>query len=148
VRAVLQRVTRATCTVAGRVTGQTGPGLLILLGVAPEDAPQTAHALAAKIVKLRVFNDEAGRMNRSVLDMGGGVLSVSQFTLYADTRRGNRPGFSGAAAPEQARALYAEFNAGLRAHGLAVGEGVFGAHMVLDLTNDGPVTLTLDTAQD
>ncbi|ABF45812.1 D-tyrosyl-tRNA(Tyr) deacylase [Deinococcus geothermalis DSM 11300] len=146
-RAVLQRVTRATCTVEGRVTGATGPGLLILLGVAPEDTPETAWRLAAKIVKLRVFADETGRMNRSVQDIGGGILSISQFTLYADTRRGNRPGFSGAAAPEHARALYAEFNAALRAQGVAVGEGVFGAHMMLDLTNDGPVTLFLDTAE-
>ncbi|WP_034383224.1 D-aminoacyl-tRNA deacylase [Deinococcus sp. YIM 77859] len=146
-RALLQRVTRATCTVEGRVTGETGPGLLVLLGVAPEDTPATAQALAAKIAKLRVFGDEAGKMNRSVLDIGGGILSVSQFTLYADTRRGNRPGFSGAAAPDHARALYAEFNAALRACGLSVGEGVFGAHMVLDLTNDGPVTLLLDTAE-
>ncbi|GMA15114.1 D-tyrosyl-tRNA(Tyr) deacylase [Deinococcus metallilatus] len=146
-RAVLQRVTRATCTVEGRVTGQTGPGFLILLGVAPEDTPEIAHRLAAKIVKLRVFNDEAGKMNLSVQDIGGGILSVSQFTLYADTRRGNRPGFSGAAAPDHARALYAEFNAALRACGLPVGEGVFGAHMTLDLTNDGPVTLILDTAE-
>lgn len=146
-RAVLQRVTRATCTVEGRVTGETGPGFLVLLGVAPEDTPDTARALAAKVARLRVFGDEAGKMNRSVQDIGGGVLSVSQFTLFADTRRGNRPGFSGAAAPELARALYAEFNAALRAHGLPVGEGIFGAHMVLDLTNDGPVTLTLDTAE-
>lgn len=146
-RAVLQRVTRATCTVEGEVTGSTGPGLLILLGVAPEDTPETARALAAKVVKLRIFNDGAGKMNRSVLDIGGGVLSVSQFTLHADTRRGNRPGFSGAAAPDHARALYAEFNTALRGHGLSVGEGVFGAHMQLDLTNDGPVTLLLDTAE-
>lgn len=146
-RALLQRVIRATCTVEGRVTGETGPGLLVLLGVAPEDTPETARALAAKVAKLRVFGDEAGKMNRSVLDIGGGVLSVSQFTLYADTRRGNRPSFSGAAAPEHARALYAEFNAALRACGVPVGEGVFGAHMVLDLTNDGPVTLLLDTAE-
>ncbi|WP_253580147.1 D-aminoacyl-tRNA deacylase [Deinococcus sp. HSC-46F16] len=146
-RAILQRVTRATCTVDGRVTGQTGPGLLVLLGVAPEDTPETAQALAAKIAKMRLFADEAGKMNRSVLDIGGGVLSVSQFTLFADTRRGNRPGFSSAAPPEQARALYADFNAALRACGLPVGEGVFGAHMSLDLTNDGPVTLVLDTAQ-
>ncbi|MCP2013064.1 D-tyrosyl-tRNA(Tyr) deacylase [Deinococcus sp. HSC-46F16] len=140
-------MTRATCTVDGRVTGQTGPGLLVLLGVAPEDTPETAQALAAKIAKMRLFADEAGKMNRSVLDIGGGVLSVSQFTLFADTRRGNRPGFSSAAPPEQARALYADFNAALRACGLPVGEGVFGAHMSLDLTNDGPVTLVLDTAQ-
>ena len=148
VRAVLQRVTRATCTVEGEVTGETGPGFLVLLGVAPDDTPQTAQALATKIVKLRVFSDDSGKMNRSVLDIGGGVLSVSQFTLYADTRRGNRPSFTGAAAPDLARALYGEFNAALRSHGVLVGEGLFGAHMVLDLTNDGPVTLTLDTAQD
>jgi len=147
VRAVLQRVTRASCTVNGEVTGATGPGLLILLGVAPGDTAATAQALAARIVKLRVFNDEAGKMNRSVLDIGGSVLSVSQFTLYADTRRGNRPGFSGAAAPDHARALYAGFNAALRESGLPVGEGIFGAHMQLDLTNDGPVTLLLDTAE-
>ncbi|MEF2280035.1 D-aminoacyl-tRNA deacylase [Deinococcus sp. YIM 134068] len=146
-RAVLQRVTRASCTVEGRVTGETGPGFLVLLGVAPDDTADTARRLAAQIVKLRIFGDEAGRMNLSLLDIGGGVLSVSQFTLYADTRRGNRPGFTGAAPPEQARALYAEFNAALRAHGVPVGEGVFGAHMTLDLTNDGPVTLVLDTGQ-
>ncbi|MFT2718631.1 D-aminoacyl-tRNA deacylase [Deinococcus sp. A31D244] len=143
-RATLQRVTRATCTVGGEVTGQTGPGLLVLLGVAPADTGATAQALAAKIAKLRIFNDENGKMNRSVLDIGGGVLSVSQFTLYADTRSGNRPSFTAAAPPEQARALYGTFNAALRGLGLPVGEGVFGAHMVLDLTNDGPVTLTLD----
>lgn len=143
-RAVLQRVTRATCTVEGHVTGETGPGFLVLLGVAPGDTPETARALAAKIARLRVFGDEAGKMNRSLLDLGGGILSISQFTLYADTRRGNRPSFTDAAPPDQARALYAEFNAALRAHGLPVGEGVFGAHMTLDLTNDGPVTLILD----
>lgn len=129
------------------MTGETGPGFLVLLGVAPRDTPETARALAAKIVKLRVFGDEAGKMNRSVLDIGGGILSVSQFTLYADTRRGNRPSFTGSAAPEQAQTLYAEFNTALRAQGVPVGEGVFGAHMVLDLTNDGPVTLILDTSQ-
>ena len=143
-RATLQRVTRATCTVEGELTGQTGPGLLVLLGVAPGDTDATAHAMAAKIAKLRIFGDEQGRMNRSVQDIGGGILSVSQFTLYADTRSGNRPSFTGAAPPEQARALYGTFNAALRGLGLPVGEGVFGAHMVLDLTNDGPVTLTLD----
>lgn len=143
-RAVIQRVTRATCTVDGTLTGHTGPGLLILLGVAPSDTGQTAQGLAGKIGKLRIFNDAAGKMNRSVLDIGGGVLSVSQFTLYADTHAGNRPSFLGAAPPEQARALYAAFNTVLRTLGLAVGEGVFGAHMVIDLTNDGPVTLILD----
>jgi D-tyrosyl-tRNA(Tyr) deacylase len=145
-RAVLQRVTRATCTVEGQITGAVGAGFMVLLGVAPGDTAATAAALAQKIVKLRVFNDAAGKMNLALADAGGAVLSISQFTLYADTRRGNRPGFSGAAAPEQARALYAEFNAALRGCGIEVQEGVFGAHMVLDLTNDGPVTLMLDTA--
>ncbi len=143
-RAVVQRVTHATCTVAGTVTGQTGPGLLVLLGVAPGDTAQTARALAAKIAKLRIFGDDAGKMNRSVLDTGGGVLSISQFTLYADTRAGNRPSFTGAAPPEQARGLYSTFNAALRDLGLSVGEGRFGEHMVIDLGNDGPVTITLD----
>ncbi|AFD25288.1 D-aminoacyl-tRNA deacylase [Deinococcus gobiensis] len=145
-RAVVQRVTRATCTVEGRVTGETGPGLLVLLGVAPGDTAGTARALAGRVARLRIFGDDAGKMNRSVQDIGGGVLSVSQFTLFADTRRGNRPSFTGAAPPDQARTLYAEFNAALRDLGLPVGEGVFGAHMVLDLTNDGPVTITLEEA--
>lgn len=145
-RAVLQRVTRATCTVEGQITGQVGTGFMVLLGVAPADTAATGAALAQKIVKLRVFNDTAGKMNLALAEVGGAVLSISQFTLYADTRRGNRPGFSGAAAPEQARELYAEFNQALRSHGVEVQEGVFGAHMVLDLINDGPVTLILDTA--
>ena len=145
-RAVVQRVTRATCTVEGRVTGETGPGLLVLLGVAPGDTAGTARALAGRVARLRIFGDDAGKMNRSVQDIGGGVLSVSQFTLFADTRRGNRPSFTGAAPPDQARTLYTEFNAALRDLGLPVGEGVFGAHMVLDLTNDGPVTITLEEA--
>ncbi|WP_019009977.1 D-aminoacyl-tRNA deacylase [Deinococcus aquatilis] len=145
-RAVLQRVTRATCTVEGQITGQVGAGFMVLLGVAPSDTQATAVALAQKIVKLRVFNDTAGKMNLALAEVGGAVLSISQFTLYADTRRGNRPGFSGAAAPDHARELYAEFNQALRSHGVEVQEGVFGAHMVLDLINDGPVTLILDTA--
>lgn len=143
-RAVLQRVTRATCTVEGQITGETGAGFVVLLGVAPGDTSEQAKQLAAKIAKLRVFNDENGKMNRSVQDIGGGILSISQFTLYADTSRGNRPSFIGAAPPTQAKALYLEFNAALRALGLPVGEGVFGAHMQIDLTNDGPVTITLD----
>ena len=144
-RAVLQRVTHARCTVEGRVTGETGPGYLILLGVAPADTADTARTLAAKIARLRVFGDEQGKMNRSIQDIGGGVLSVSQFTLHADTSRGNRPSFIRAAPPAQAEALYQEFNAALRTQGLPVAEGVFGAHMSLDLCNDGPVTILLDT---
>lgn len=144
-RTVVQRVTRADCVVAGRITGEIGQGLLVLLGVGPADTAAVAQALAARLFKLRIFSDEAGRMNRSLADVGGAVLSVSQFTLYADTRRGNRPGFTGAAPPDLARALYAEFNAALRALGVRVEEGVFGADMQLTLTNDGPVTLVLDT---
>ena len=143
-RAVIQRVTQASCEVDGQVTGQIGPGLLVLLGVAPGDTPDTARQLAAKLVKLRIFNDEAGKMNRSLADVDGAVLAVSQFTLLADTSRGNRPSFLGAAPPEQGRALYAEFNAALRGLGVEVAEGVFGAHMQISLVNDGPVTLTLE----
>ncbi|AWN23285.1 D-tyrosyl-tRNA(Tyr) deacylase [Deinococcus irradiatisoli] len=143
-RAVIQRVTQARCDVEGRLTGEIGAGLVVLLGVAPGDTPATAQALATKIVKLRVFNDEAGKMNRSLGDVGGAVLSISQFTLFADTSRGNRPSFVGAAPPEQGRALYTEFNAALRWLGIEVAEGMFGAHMSISLINDGPVTLTLD----
>ena len=141
----MQRVTRADCVVVGQVTGEIGRGLLVLLGVGPADTAAVAQALAARLVKLRIFSDEAGRMNCSLAEVGGAVLSVSQFTLYADTRRGNRPGFTAAASPDLARALYAEFNTALRALGVRVEEGVFGADMQLTLTNDGPVTLVLDT---
>ena len=144
-KALLQRVTRADCVVAGQTVGEIGPGLLVLLGVGPADTAEVASALAARTVKLRIFPDEAGRMNRSLQDVGGAALSISQFTLYADTRSGQRPGFSGAAPPEQARALYAAFNAALRGLGVQVQEGVFGADMQVTLTNDGPVTLLLDT---
>lgn len=144
-RVVVQRVTRADCVVEGRTTGEIGPGLMVLLGVGPADTAEVASALAARLVKLRIFSDEAGRMNRSLLDVGGAVLSISQFTLYADTRRGNRPGFTGAAPPELARTLYAAFNTALRSLGVQVEEGVFGADMQITLTNDGPVTLVLDT---
>jgi len=143
----LQRVARADCVVSGRTTGEIGPGLMVLLGVGPADTDAVASALAARLVKLRIFSDEAGRMNRSLLDVGGAVLSISQFTLYADTRRGNRPGFTGAAPPDLARTLYAAFNTALRRLGVQVEEGVFGADMQITLTNDGPVTLILDTEE-
>ncbi|WP_293912185.1 D-aminoacyl-tRNA deacylase [Deinococcus sp.] len=147
-RAVIQRVSSARCEVTGEVTGQVrgqiGPGLVVLLGVAPTDTPATAQALAARLVKLRIFNDEAGKMNRSLADTGGAVLSISQFTLFADTSRGNRPSFTGAAPPDLARAVYADFGVALRALGVEVAEGVFGAHMVISLVGDGPVTLTLE----
>ncbi len=141
----MQRVTRADCVVEGRVTGEIGRGLLVLLGVGPSDTATVPRVLAAKLVKLRLFSDDEGRMNRSLPEVGGAVLSVSQFTLYADTRRGNRPGFTGAAAPDLARTLYAVFNAALRELGVRVEEGVFGADMQLTLTNDGPVTIVIDT---
>ncbi len=144
-RALLQRVTRASVSVDGELVGEVGPGLLILLGVGPRDTPETARQLAGKIAKLRVFADGAGKMNLSVRDRGGAALSVSQFTLYADLSRGNRPSFVGAAPPELGRALYAAFNAALRDFGLTVAEGVFGADMRVELVNDGPVTLWLDT---
>ena len=127
------------------MTGEIGPGLVVLLGVGPADTATQAAQLAVKLAKLRIFSDEAGKMNLSVKDAGGQVLSISQFTLYADTRRGNRPGFSGAAAPALANELYQAFNAALRAEGLTVAEGVFGADMKIELLNDGPVTLILDT---
>lgn len=144
-RAVLQRAAYGRCTVDGRVTGQIEGGLVILLGVGPQDTPAEAERLAQKIARLRIFSDAAGKMNLSVQDAGGAVLSISQFTLYADTRRGNRPGFSGAAAPALAQELYGTFNAALLAEGLQVEEGIFGADMNIELLNDGPVTLILDT---
>ena len=143
-RAVIQRVSRATVTVEGEVTGAINHGLLVLLGVGHGDTEETARALAAKIAKLRIFGDEAGKMNLSVQETGGGVLAVSQFTLLADTRRGNRPSFTGAAPPEQANRLYEVFCETLSALGLPVAKGVFGAHMDVDLTNDGPVTIVME----
>lgn len=142
-RAVVQRVSRASVVVEGETVGEVGNGLLVLLGVAPEDDDETARAMAAKIVKLRIFGDEAGKMNRSVLDVGGGILAVSQFTLLADTRKGNRPSFVGAAAPEQAEELYETFCLAAAEAGATVEQGIFGAHMDVRLTNDGPVTIVL-----
>lgn len=145
-RAVIQRVSEASVTVAGQVVGQIGRGLLVLLGVGHADGPGEAQQLAAKIAAMRIFPDADGRFNRSVLDVGGAVLVVSQFTLYADTRRGRRPGFSDAAPPELAAPLVDTFADALRAQGLAVALGRFGAHMQVALVNDGPVTIMLDTA--
>lgn len=142
---VLQRVKSAEVTVNGSVTGSCGRGLLILLGVAAGDSTADADALAAKISKLRIFEDENGKMNRSMLDIGGGALVVSNFTLLADYRHGNRPSFTGAAAPDETKRLYGYFSARLAACGIAVGNGIFGADMQVSLCNDGPVTLTLDS---
>ncbi|MBK9715574.1 MAG: D-tyrosyl-tRNA(Tyr) deacylase [Kouleothrix sp.] len=145
-RAVIQRVSKASVTVDGAVVGQIGRGLLVLLGVGAGDAAADVRQLAEKIANLRIFADDEGRFNRSALDIGGAALVVSQFTLYADTRRGRRPSFSGAALPEVAAPLVEGFVAALRERGLPVETGVFGAHMDVDLRNDGPVTIILDSA--
>jgi D-tyrosyl-tRNA(Tyr) deacylase len=138
-------VSRAEVRVAGQVVGSIGRGLCVLVGVAHDDDADAADRLAAKVAKLRVFADDDGRMNRSVADVGGAVLVVSQFTLCGDTSRGNRPGFSAAARPEQAEPLVDRVVAVLRSAGLEVATGRFRAEMALELVNDGPVTLVLDT---
>ena len=143
-RALLQRVSRASVTVDGAVTGQIGPGLLILICAMQGDTQAQADNLAAKIAKLRIFKDAAGKMNLSIRDVGGAALVVSQFTLAADLR-GNRPGFSSAAAPDTGRALYDHFATRLAAEGVPVALGVFGADMDVSLNNDGPVTIWIDT---
>lgn len=145
-RAVVQRVSAARVEVDGEITGEIAAGLLVLLGVAKTDAEQDADFLAEKIVNLRIFADENGRMNRSLLESGGELLVVSQFTLYGDCRKGRRPGFDAAAPAEQARALYEYFVAAARAKGVRVQTGVFQAHMNVSLTNDGPVTLLVESA--
>jgi len=144
-RALLQRVTHASVTVEGDVVGRTGPGLLILICAMQGDAEAQADQLAAKIAKLRIFVDDAGKMNRSVRDIGGSALVVSQFTLAADTSRGNRPGFSSAAAPDEGRRLYEYFAQRLAAEGLPVETGQFGADMKVELLNDGPVTIWMES---
>ena len=131
-------------TVDGAVRASIGPGLLVLLGAARGDSDAAASRLAAKVARLRVFEDERGRFDRSVLDTGGAVLAVSQFTLIADTAKGNRPSFSDAAPPEEAEPLYEAFCAGLAAEGVLVERGVFGARMQVELANDGPATIVLD----
>ncbi len=147
-RAVVQRVTEASVTVEGRTAGRIGAGLLVLLGVAEGDDDATAGALAGKVARLRIFADAAGKMNRSVRDAGGAALVVSQFTLLADTRRGNRPSFARAAPPAEAERLYEAFAAALGGEGVPVETGVFGAMMAVRLVNAGPVTIVLDLAPD
>ena len=143
-RALLQRVTQAQVHVAGALVGECGPGLMILVCGMQGDTADMPAKLAAKVSKLRIFHDDAGKMNRSILDAGGSALVVSQFTLAADTSRGNRPGFSNAAPPDQGRALYEAFAAELANLGIPVQTGEFGADMAVSLTNDGPVTILLD----
>jgi D-aminoacyl-tRNA deacylase len=146
VRALLQRTTGARVRVDGETVGEIGGGLVVLLGVGPTDDEATADALARRVTELRIFDDEEGRTNLSLIEVGGAVLVVSQFTLYADTRRGRRPGFTGAAAPELAERLYLRFAAALRDIGVVVATGRFGAVMAVELVNDGPFTIWLDTA--
>ncbi len=147
-RALIQRVTRASVRVDGEVIGRTGPGLVIFVCAMAGDTEAQAERLAARIAKLRIFRDEAGKMNRSVLDMRGGALVVSQFTLAADTARGNRPGFSAAAPPADGERLYRHFAARLAAQGVPVETGRFGADMAVELVNDGPVTIWMEIAPD
>jgi D-tyrosyl-tRNA(Tyr) deacylase len=144
-RVVLQRVTHARVVVNEEVVGAIGPGLLALLGVAGDDSEEDARWLADKVVGLRIFNDAEGKMNRSVADVGGAVLVVSQFTLHGDCRKGRRPSFIAAAGPEKAIPLYEAFVAGVRAQGIPVQTGRFGAMMQVELVNDGPVTLIIDS---
>ncbi|MDF1801754.1 D-aminoacyl-tRNA deacylase [Thalassovita sp.] len=144
-RALLQRVSGASVSVENQVIGQTGPGLLILICAMAGDTEAQADQLAAKIAKLRIFKDETGKMNRSVRDVNGSALVVSQFTLAADTSRGNRPGFSAAAPPTEGKALYQYFATRLIAEGVPVETGEFGADMAVSLVNDGPVTLWMET---
>lgn len=144
-KALVQRVSEANVTVDGKVVGAIGPGLLVLLGVAEGDEPKDLEYLLKKVPALRIFSDEAGKMNLSVVDVKGAVLVVSQFTLMADTKGGNRPAFTAAAKPDRAEAVYETFVERLRGAGLSVATGVFGADMKVRLLNDGPVTLMLDS---
>jgi D-tyrosyl-tRNA(Tyr) deacylase len=145
VRALLQRSSGASVAVDGETLGSIESGLVVLLGVGPADDEATADALARRITGLRIFRDAEGRTNSSLIDLGGSVLLISQFTLFADTRRGRRPGFTGAAPPEQAERLYERVAAALRGLGVEVATGQFGAEMAVHLTNDGPFTIWLDT---
>jgi D-tyrosyl-tRNA(Tyr) deacylase len=146
VRALLQRTSGARVRVDGEVIGEIGAGLVVLLGVGPDDDEAVADALARRATELRIFDDPDGKTNLSLLDVAGEALVVSQFTLYADTRRGRRPGFTGAAAPDIAERLYLRFADALRSLGVKVATGRFGAVMAVELVNDGPFTIWLDTA--
>lgn len=144
-RSVVQRVSRAKVTVEDGITGEIGPGLMILIGVGKEDTSAVACAMAEKVAHLRIFEDHQGKMNRSLLDVQGSALVVSQFTLYGDARGQRRPSFISAAPPEKAKALYEEFAAALRALGVTVATGKFQAMMSVELVNEGPVTILLDS---
>ena len=141
----MQRVSRASVSVDGKVTGEIGPGLVVLIAVGKEDTVTTASAMAEKVANLRIFGDDAGKMNRSLLDTGGAALAISQFTLYGDARGQRRPSFIQAGPPELGKVLYEEFVRELRGLGVRVETGVFQAHMAVELVNDGPVTILLDS---
>ena len=144
-RAVIQRVRHARVTIEGQVAGEIGAGVVVLLAVGKADLPEAAHYLAEKTAQIRIFNDEHGKMNISLLESGGAALVVSQSTLYGDVRRGRRPGFDRAAQPAEANRLYEEYVAHLRSFGLRVETGTFQAHMLVELVNDGPVTILVDS---
>lgn len=143
---ILQRVKRAQVSIDGKVHEHIGEGLLLLVGVSPEDQLEDRDYAIRKLVNMRIFADESGKMNRSILDIQGAILSISQFTLFADTRKGNRPSFTNAASPDFAKSFYEDFNRELSTH-LPVKAGVFGADMQVELVNDGPVTIVLDTKE-
>jgi len=146
-RALIQRVSRARVTVDEKVVGEIGRGMLVLLGVGMGDGEAQVKALADKIVHLRIFEDDEGKMNRSILEVGGQVLVVSQFTLYADVRRGRRPSFTDVAPPSLAEPLVERFKSAIAAHGLTVADGIFGAYMEVELLNNGPVTIWMDSEE-
>ena len=146
-RLLIQRVTRAEVRVDGEVVGSIGPGLVVLVGVGHADTAAEVESMAAKAADLRIFRDEEGRTNRSLLDVGGEMLVISQFTLFADTRKGRRPSFLDAAGPDQGNELYERFTAAVEARGVRVARGRFGAEMEVELVNDGPMTIWLDSAE-
>lgn len=143
-RIVIQRAEKAKVSVDGEIVGQIGRGFMVLVGVGPEDTKQNADFLVNKMCNLRIFEDEQGKMNLSIKDVGGQILAISQFTLYADCKKGNRPSFAGAAKPKQANELYEYFMNEIKKQGIKVEHGIFGAHMKVDFINDGPVTILLE----
>lgn len=146
-RLIVQLVKESSCTIDGRITGAINKGFMVLVGFGPDDNEEIARKMAEKLVKLRIFGDNEGKMNLSLKDVDGAILSISQFTLYADCKKGNRPSFSGAMEPNKAKELYLYFNEYLRSLGYQVEEGIFGADMKIALVNDGPVTIILDSKE-
>ncbi|MDD5792206.1 MAG: D-aminoacyl-tRNA deacylase [Erysipelotrichaceae bacterium] len=146
-RLIVQLVKESSCTIDGRITGAINKGFMVLVGFGPDDNEEITRKMAEKMVKLRIFGDNEGKMNLSLKDVDGAILSISQFTLYADCKKGNRPSFSGAMEPNKAKELYLYFNEYLRSLGYQVEEGIFGADMKIALVNDGPVTIILDSKE-